>query len=243
MENKNNIPVYDFVGEYDLNSISDVGECLGTLVFSLEEGYFLTWEAVIRDEQGLPLSEKQEEALDGLLSFSDDEDPILYIDGLPRPNEPWYEMVRKVVPKLLLEPFYTFKIHDEIYHEGWPKLADGIENYACDLSLPEGVSTPIEVVPADIRHKLWLQYCFEELSGLGQEDELTLENNDQKSWRIEGFIDVLKEFKDSVEFFNLTLDDLLKLVVLPPKDEKILVESLLRKLNLKSSTDNLGDVL
>ncbi len=45
---------------------------------SIKEGYFLRWEAVVRDEQGLPLSEKQQEALDGLLDFGDDDTPILY---------------------------------------------------------------------------------------------------------------------------------------------------------------------
>jgi hypothetical protein len=139
--------------------------------------------------------------------------------------------------------FKTFEIYDETYHEGWPKIADCLEEYAYDLSLQNGVSSPIEVVPPDIRHKLWLQYCFDELSGLGQEDELTLENEEQKSWRIECFIDSLKECKDSVEYYDLSLDDMLKFVKLPPKDEKILIDSLLCELSMKSSFDKLSGVL
>ena len=243
MTRKNEVPVYDFFEEYDLSSIFNFGECLENLIFAFESGYFLTWEAVVRYEQGLPLSEKQEDALDSLLRFSDDDAPILYIDEMPRPVEPWYETVRKIAPKLLLEPFKTFEIHDEIYHEGWPELADCIDNYAHDLSLSEGVNSPIEVVPPDTRHKLWLQYCFDELSGLGQEDELTLENEEQRPWRIEGFIDSLREHRESVAFFKLTLNDLLKRVILPPKDEKILMDSLLHELDMKSSSDRLDDVL
>ena len=243
MTRKKDVPVYSFTDGYDLNSIFVLGECVDDLIFSIEKGYFLTWEAVVRVEQNLPLSEKQEDALKDLLNFSDDESQILYIDEIPRPAEPWYETVRKIVPKLRLEPFKTFEIYDETYHEGWADITDCIEKYAYDLSLPEGLSSPIEVVQPDIRHKLWLQYCFDILSGLGQEDELTLENEEQRSWRIEGFIDSLREFRESVGFFNLTLNDLLKLVKLPPKDEKILTDSLLHELGMKSSSDKLADVL
>ena len=50
-------------------------------LFCMEGNTFLTWEAVIRDEQGLPLSERHEDALDGLLSVEDDpNDRTLYID-------------------------------------------------------------------------------------------------------------------------------------------------------------------
>ncbi len=61
------------------------------------------------------------------------------------------------------------------------------------LPLPEGVETPVDVVPENIYHRLWLQNSFNMLSGIGQEEELTLENEDQKPWRIEGFIDDLKD--------------------------------------------------
>lgn len=239
----NDVPVYNFIGEYNLNSTSAIGECLDDLIFSIEQGYFLTWEAVVRDEQGLPLSQKQEEVLDRLLNFSDYDGPILYIDEIPRPSEPWYEIVREIAPKLLIEPFKTFEIHEEIYHEGWPQLADCIEEYCDDLSQPEGVASSIEVVPPNIRHKLELQYCFAQLSGLGQENELTLENEEQKSWRIEDFIDSLKKVRESVDFFELILAALLKLVILPPKDERILIDSLLHELGMKSVSEKLAGVL
>ena len=88
-----------------------------------------------------------------------------------------------------------------------------------------------------------LSCCFDELSGLGQEEELTLENEEQKSWRIEEFIDSLKDYKDSVNYCHLTLDKLLQLVKLPPKDEKILVKSMLEKLGLESGSQQLYNFL
>ena len=119
-----------------------------------------------------------------------------------------------------------------------------LENSAQDLSLPQGITSPPLVIPAGIRHRLWLQSCcFDVLSGLGQEEELTLENEKQKSWRIEEFIDSLKDYKDSVNYCHLTLDKLLQLVKLPPKDEKILVKSMLEKLGLESGSQQLYDFL
>ncbi len=239
------LPVYDYLKDYDLNTDWGVAVCLDDLIISLEEGYFFRWEAVVCQEQGLTLTKKQQEALAELINFSDDEDElILYINELPRPSQPWYEIINQVVPKLLLEPFVTSKIYEETYHEGWPRLVDCLENYAQDLSLPQGITSPLEVIPAGIRHRLWLQSCcFDELSGLGQEEELTLENEEQKSWRIEEFIDSLKDYKDSVNYCHLTLDKLLQLVKLPPKDEKILVKSMLEKLGLESGSQQLYNFL
>jgi len=53
----------------------------------------------------------------------------------------------------------------------------------------------------------------------------------------------LKEFKNSVKYFNLTIETLIKMVKLPLKDEKILVESMLKKLKMKSVSERLYDYL
>jgi len=90
---------------------------------------------------------------------------------------------------------------------------------------------------------LWLQYCFDELSGLGQEKELTLANEEQKTWRIEGFIERLRECKDSVEYIGLTLEELFKRVRLLQQDEEILIECLKEELNIKSESQKLHEVL
>ena len=53
----------------------------------IEHGDYLAWEAVVRQEQGLPLSEVHESQLDELFSVvddeneEDDEERILYING------------------------------------------------------------------------------------------------------------------------------------------------------------------
>ena len=241
------IPEYDFFKDHRAGTSNwDIGMFIDSLIISIEDGYFLTWEAVIREEQGLTLSKKQQEMLDSLLSFSDGDDdvePILYIDGIARPSEPWYEMLGKVVPELILDPFETYKIHDQIYHEEWPRIVGCLEEHAQDLSLPEGVNDPLDVISPEIRHRLWLQYCFDELSGLGQEEELTLANKEQKPWRIKGFIVRLRECQDSVEYLDLTLEELFRLVKLPQRDEEILIECLKEELNIKSESQKLHEVL
>ncbi len=243
---KPDVPMYDFFEDHQAGaSACDACECIDSLILSIEDGYFATWEAVVRDEQGLPLTSRQEEMLDELISFSenDDNSPTLYIDGLPRPKEPWYETLCKLLPELILDPFKTYEIYNEMYHEGWPGIVDSLETHGRDLPLPEGIDDPFAVIPPETLHRLWLQYCFDELSGLGQEAELTLENEDQKSCRINGFIERLRECKDSVEKLELTLEKLFQLVKLPPVDEKILRASMIEKLGMDSDYQKLHEVL
>src|SRR3974377_892305 len=78
------IPTHDFFENNDLDDVA------WYFVDSLESGDFLTWEAVVCEEQGLPLTAKQKKALRSLLNFNDaEDDEILYIDEIPRPREPW----------------------------------------------------------------------------------------------------------------------------------------------------------
>jgi hypothetical protein len=113
---------------------------------------------------------------------------ILYIDEMPRPSEPWHVILNKIVPHLLIEPFRTFDCHEEVKCDGWNLIVTALREHEQGLSLPPGVESPEEVVPAELRHKLWLQWCFNDLSGLGQEKELTLEDPEEH-YRIEWFIE------------------------------------------------------
>jgi hypothetical protein len=238
-----NVPTQDFFEHINLDDPGDLDKALNNLVFDLKAGYFLQWEAVVRQEQGLRLTKAQNKALSSLISFSDEEDDrILYIDEIARPSERWYEIARKIVPRLLQEPFKTFEIRYAAVTEGWLKLAECLEEYAQDLPLPEGVTSPLNIFSVELCHRLWLQTCFAALSGLGQDEELTLENEGQQD-RVEWFIDLLKEHKDTVQYFDLTLETLLTRVILPPKDEKVFAEMMMEQLSLISPQDHLADFL
>jgi hypothetical protein len=93
------IPIHDFLEGDALEDGLD--DTVGFFVDWLEEDRFLAWEAVVCEEQGLPLTAKQKKALRRLLSFSDEEDDeILYIDEIARPSEPWHVILNKIVPRL-----------------------------------------------------------------------------------------------------------------------------------------------
>ncbi len=236
------IPVHDFFKDHDIETDWGLEEALDNLIFNIETGAYFIWETIVRDEQGLHLTENQENVLDELIGDYDDE-PILYIDELARPSEPWYAVVNKLAPKLILEPFKTFEEFDQIYSDGWPRLAECISQYAQNLSLPNGITTPINIIPPGIRHRLWIQDCCDHLHGLGQIEEMTLADAEERTWRIDGFIDALKNFRDSVKYFNITLDNLNKFIELPINDEKILFEYIQDKLGLQSLSGKLYDVL
>jgi hypothetical protein len=126
--------------------------------------------------------------------------------------------------------------------DGWPRIATALQEYGQGLSLPPGVATHEEVVPADLRHKLRLQYCFDPLDGLGQEEDMTLADPEEH-WRIDEFIDHLRECKESVAQFGLTLESLLTKVLLPERDRPIFIDLMQERLGLRSSQEPIADRL
>lgn len=238
------IPTYDFCEAGSLDDVWNLQEAVDSFVQWMEEDLFLTWEAVASQEQGLPLTPWQKQALAGLLNFGDVEEdqPILYIDEIPRPSKPWHVILNQLVSYLLIEPFQTFDCHDEVKLDGWNLIVAALREHGQGLSLPPGVASVEEAVPAELRHKLWLQFCFNDLSGLGQERELTLADPEEH-YRVERFIEHLQECKDSVTYFALTLDSLLTRVVLPDNDQPIFIQLMQEKLGLGSAQEQIADRL
>lgn len=108
----------------------------------------------------------------------------------------------------LPEHLYRFNIGGVEYLDRDMVSDEDVED-ACDIMLSEVLPSQnrrprfkalIEsveaVVPAELRHKLWLQFCFNDLGGLGQDDSLTFEDSEEH-YRIEWFIDHLRECKSS----------------------------------------------
>ena len=237
------IPTHDFLEAGPLDDTWNLQQAVENVVSWVEDGQFLSWEAVVCEEQGLPLTAGQKKALRGLLSFNDEEDDqILYIDEMPRPSEPWYVILNKIVPHLLVEPFRTFDVHEEVQCDGWERIMTALNEHGQGLSLPPGVASYREVVPADLRHKLWLQDCFNDLSGLGQDEEMTLADPEEH-YRIDWFISHLQECKESVAHFGLTVESLLTRVILPDKDRPIFIKMMQEKIGLGSPQERIADRL
>jgi hypothetical protein len=235
------VPTSEFFEHRDVRVESDREWLVNDLIYALERGDFLRWEAVVCRELGLPLTERQRQAVGELLNFGDgpDDERILYIDGLARPSQLWYEIVRTIASHLPVDQFRTSEVHYRVTTDGWKDLVAALEEHGEGLSLPEGVDQPIEVVAAGLRHRLWLQTCIGHLGGLGQEAELTLLDAEQH-FRISEFIDCLRAHKESVEFLGLTIEKILDVVILPPQDSPIFVELVKQELGLTSTDERIA---
>lgn len=235
------IPVYDIFKYFD---VGNYDRALNDLVNDIASGYYLLWEAVMSQEQNLPLTKAHRKALKDLLYFGEDEkDQILYIDGIPRPKEPWYEIARKILSNVIDEPFDTTEGISPAVYEGWPMLIEVLGKHGATLSLPTKVEKPIDIFPEELQHLMQLYQCFEALSGLGQDDELTLENPEQREYRIKWFLRCIKESKETIQFFDLSLETLLERIIMPSKDEKIFKQLMMSELKLPSSQARLVDFL
>ncbi|MCA9941250.1 MAG: hypothetical protein KC418_21565 [Anaerolineales bacterium] len=241
---ESDVPTNDLFTYRRLDDPAALEWILEDFIYELESGYFLQWEAVVSQEQNLPLTKKQQEALAGLLHFGDEPDErILYIDEIPRPKEPWYAIAGKLASLMVKHPFHTSEIMYGIYdEEGWPMLVSVISKHGQHLSLPASVKSPLDIFPSDLQHRLWLQTCFASLSGLGQDEILTLANEEQQD-RVKWFIRDLRKHKDTVRYLNLTLDSLLMHVILPPEDEVLFVPMMIEQLSLPSPQTPLVDYL
>lgn len=234
------------IEDMDMSDTAKLAEALDNFVFYLREGSwsFLTWEAVIREEQKLPLSETHKQSLSSLFGFG--HDVIHYIDDTPRPHEPWYETLRRLVPHLPVESFDTSKPQFEVTTEGWPKLVKALKEHGRSLSLPEGIDAPLDVIPRNLRHRLWLQSSFGEVEGIGQEgfdDEAISLKDEEQLCRVDDFIKALRDRKDDIRALELTLEKLLQILVMPPDDLAIFVKVFTETLGLKSSSDQIADHL
>ena len=237
------IPTEDFFEARSLDNMHNLYEAVDSFIFWMEQDRFLLWEAVVCREQDIPLTPRQKKVLRELLDFSDEDDePIHYIDEVPRFSQPWHVILNAIVPRLLIEPYRTFDIHDDVTCDGWKRIVAVLRKHGEGLSLPSDAQSAETVVPAELRHKLWLQFCFDALSGLGQDESLTLEDP-QQQYRIGWFIDSLRESKDSVVFLHLTLESLGAMVLLPAKDQPLFIALMKERLGLHSNQEPIADAL
>ncbi len=227
------IPTYDFF-EREIESDFYIEDVLDNFVFSMEEGYFLTWEAVVAKEQKKRLTKIQKEAFSEIISFGPHfYEPIIYINEIARPNKPWYLIAKEISEKLVLKQRITsYGIHDSLWSEGWSRLKECILDYGEGLSKPKGVKKPIKVIPDEIRHQLEIQEAVVWLFGLGQSSEWNLDNPEEQ-YRIKDIITSLKNNISSVKYLKLSLHKLLTdFIELPPKDEEIFKREMIDRLGL-----------
>ena len=235
------VPTYDFLQHRDVHGDRNLGWLVSDLILSLERGDFLRWEAVVCQELGLPLTERQRQAIGELLDFNDDpaDERILYIDGIPRPDRLWYEIVRHIAPHLLVEQYRTAEVHYAVTTDGWKDWSPPWSSTERACRCPRGSEHPVEVVPAEMRHKLWLQTCLGHLGGLGQDEDLTLQDPDEH-YRIEEFIPACGSTRRAWRRCDLTLEKMMTVLILPPQDEPIFLRMMQEQLGLASMQDRIA---
>ncbi len=130
-------PTDDFFGGRPLTDMWNLQEAVENFISMLEQEDFLTWEAVVCEERGLPLTIEQAERLNKLISFSDTADErILYINEIARPSEPWYAILNQLAPDLLVEPYMTDDVAQEVKLDGWSRIMTALREHGRGLSLP-----------------------------------------------------------------------------------------------------------
>lgn len=207
-------------------------QAVETFVSALDDGTFLRWEAVVREEQGLPLSAAHEQALHDLGSLHDedheDDEPVHWIDDCARPNEPWYATLRRLAPRLVLDRFVTShgNYADE---ERWgADVLAAVERHAAELSLPPECTDARDVLPSALWHRLKVQPIFGLLSGVGQSlpdgRVISLADPSQHE-RIADVVTALREHADDLAALGWGLPELLEVVVLPDADRRTLLDA------------------
>lgn len=190
-------PAEDFLEDMPLPAQLD--EAVEVFCSAIERETFVTWEAVIRQEQGLPLSKAERKQLRSLMSFADEEDDrILWIDDLPRPRGPWYETLRTLAESLHLDVVDTVDCPAQVHEVGWDQLVEALDAFGASLRLPEGATDPLEVVPEPLRDWLEVQSALTTLCGLGQSAELSLAIGEQRECRVDWLLDRLSCSLDSL---------------------------------------------
>ncbi len=74
-----------------------------------------------------------------------------------------------------------------------------------------------------------------------QEEDLYLDEKDP--WRVDEFINRLRECKESVAHFGLTLDSLLTRITFPERDRLVFIKLMQAKLGLGSAREQIADHL
>jgi hypothetical protein len=238
------VPVRDFFEGVDLTQLSNLVESVESFIHNMETDLFRCWESVIREEQELATMPVLFDLAAELLDFGDPKEnaPVHYIDDLPRFDRPWYEILRRIAPQLAIERIRTADVCDDVFFTGWPRIATWVEQRARGLSLPDGVRRPLDVVPEELRHRLWFQACCDPLCGLDEASDLTLADEEQH-WRIDLFLDLLRRHRDSAEFLGLTLDNLLQRCELPERDRPIFLRTVRDRLGAGGTDEPLAPTL
>lgn len=240
------VPTRDLLAGLDLQQPRDLQRAVDLFLDHVEQEIFHSWEAVVAVEQGCSLTPDQQATWEDIERLGVERDPVhgtvLRLQQQPRPSEPWYDTLNRIVPSLRIDPFVTAESHPVIRLHGWEQLAEALADYGSDLTRPTPVQRASHVVPAELRHRLWLQYCCCELEQFGAQPHETLREPSEAA-RVTGLIERLGRRRTSVQFLQLTLASLLQYLILPEREVPLFQDLVRGLLGVRSEHDLLANFL
>ena len=142
-----------------------------------------------------------------------------------------------------MDRFKTFEVHYAVTTDGWKELVAALDAArGGPVAARGGRKARSRSCPSSCGTGCGSRHVSGHSPGSGQEEELTL-RDPEEHYRIEEFIACLRKHRESVEFLDLTLEKLLKVLVLPPQDEPIFIEMMKKELGLNSMQDRIAERL
>lgn len=152
--------------DVDCQPHQSLEESVSYLRLGLESGFHFAWEAVIRDEQDLPLGPVQSNYLEGLPA---QQGRLEYIDGMPRPALSWAQELRAIAERATVSEDSELFLDPESPGY-WPALCATLRERAIELGNPGDLCDPVTALKPEHRFALDREICHQELEELGGAD-------------------------------------------------------------------------
>ncbi len=124
---------------------------------SLDSGFRFAWETAIRGEQGLPLSEFQQNYL---AAMPKEEGRLEYIDGMPRPSASWNDELNGLLAEVLEDEDRLEVFLDPESPLNWRQLSSLVRERAMELDNSKGVCDPLATIESGTRFELDRRWCL-----------------------------------------------------------------------------------
>lgn len=191
----------------------------------LESGRCEVWEALLRQEQGLPLTEQQRLCLGEMLGSAE---RIPLLDDRPRPCEPWYQALQYLLARLCERPEGDENQMIWVHYVA-VRVLDAVAEHATRLSLPPGVDSLAELLAGERVSLVRARAIVDPLLGIGQagDDGQPMSLADPKQrYRIEWIAKAMRAEAAHLERLGWGIEELLEHVSLAPEERRMLLEGL-----------------
>ena len=225
---------------------ADIDHLLDLFINNLVNGHFLLWEAELCRRQNLPMTTIQRERLKKTLYRLNKDEAYFETDEYkqPCPQKPWYQYAQRLLEELLVE-----KLHIDsppfCYQKGG-FLLNTIKYSAFGLSLPEGVTHPMDIAHEDKWSQLELQESLSPLLNavvIFKLDGITSDSSDRMKKFIEIAFEMLRNAPEIQDKEWITVNKIIDMVEMPKHIEEMLIEVAKEKYNMQTGDETIGQLI